>query len=168
MFSTSPTAPIHVALGLAAGQRFHQSGNDTGAAHIPFHVIHAGGRLEGNTAGIETDPLADKGNRLRAFLLGCRQAVPFHHHHLAFARTSIADGQQRSHAKLAHLRFAENGDLDAELGQIAFQALREFGRVQNVRRLRHQIACEIDAFGNLREIGVTRACRSGTFASDRQ
>ena len=47
-------------LGLARGQQPHQADDDGGAGHVPFHVVHAGGRLDRDAAGVEGDALADE------------------------------------------------------------------------------------------------------------
>ena len=47
-----------------------------------------------------------------------RQAVPFHHNHLAFTGTAVTNRQQRSHTQFAHLRFAHDRDFDAQFGQV--------------------------------------------------
>ena len=53
-----------VDLGLARGQRVHQADHGSRAAHVALHVLHAGGRLDRNAAGVEDDALADEGDRL--------------------------------------------------------------------------------------------------------
>ena len=51
---------------LARGQRVHQADDAGGARHVALHVLHARAGLERNAARIETDALADEGDRLRA------------------------------------------------------------------------------------------------------
>ena len=64
-----------VDLGLARGERMHQADDAGGARHVALHVLHAGGGLDRNAAGIEDDALADEGDRLRlARLCPCRRA----------------------------------------------------------------------------------------------
>ena len=63
MFSTRPRDADRVDLGLAPGQRLHQADHDARAGHVPFHVFHAGGRLDRDAAGVEGDALADEGER---------------------------------------------------------------------------------------------------------
>ena len=53
-----------VDLGLAARERMHEADDAGRAAHVALHVLHAGGRLDRNAAGIETDALADEGDGL--------------------------------------------------------------------------------------------------------
>ena len=54
----------HVGLGLARGERMHEADDAGRAAHVAFHVLHAGGGLDRDAARIETDALADDGDRL--------------------------------------------------------------------------------------------------------
>ncbi len=61
-----------VDLGLARGERVHQAGDGGGAAHVALHVLHAGGGLDGDAAGVEDDALADEGDRL--VLARCRRS----------------------------------------------------------------------------------------------
>ena len=63
MFSTQADDADGIDLGLARGQRVHQAGDGGGAAHVALHVLHAGGRLDRDAAGVEHDALADEGNR---------------------------------------------------------------------------------------------------------
>ncbi len=58
-----------VDLGLARGKRLHQPDDAGGARHIALHILHAGGRLDRNAAGVEADALADEGERLRLALV---------------------------------------------------------------------------------------------------
>ena len=55
-----------VDLGLARGKRMHQPYDAGGAGHVALHVLHSGGCLDRDAAGIETDALADEGDRLRS------------------------------------------------------------------------------------------------------
>ena len=63
-----PDDADRVDLGLARGEQAHQPDDHAGAGHVPFHVAHAGGRLDRDAAGVEGDALADKGERA-----GCRR-----------------------------------------------------------------------------------------------
>ena len=84
MFSTSPMTPTALTLRLARGERVHQPDDAGGAAHVALHVLHAGGRLDRDAAGVEADALADEGDRLGASLA----AVPAHDHERLFMRAS--------------------------------------------------------------------------------
>ena len=66
-----------IGLRLAGGQRVHEAGDGGGAAHVALHVLHAGGRLHRDAAGVERDALADEGDRLVLRLA----AVPLHDDH---------------------------------------------------------------------------------------
>ena len=51
-------------LGLARGERVHEPDDASGAGHVAFHILHAGGGLDRDAAGVEADALADEGDRL--------------------------------------------------------------------------------------------------------
>ena len=61
-----------VDLGLARGERMHEADHAGGARHVALHVLHAGGRLDRDAAGIEAHALADEGDRLGA--ASCRRS----------------------------------------------------------------------------------------------
>src|ERR1041384_3620335 len=65
-----------------------------GARHVAFHVLHVGGPLARDAAGIETHALADEGDR-RGVLLA---AVPAHDHGAALVRRALPDAEERVHA----------------------------------------------------------------------
>ena len=52
-----------VDLGLARGERVHQADDAGRARHVAFHVLHAGGGLDRDAAGVEGHALADEGDR---------------------------------------------------------------------------------------------------------
>ena len=115
-----------VDLRLARGQRQHRADDGGGAAHVALHAHHAGAGLERQAAGIETHALADEGDR-RVLLLA--RAVPLHDDELAFALAALPHAQQRAHAELLHLGFAQHLDLHAELGEQRLGAAGEFLRM---------------------------------------
>ena len=131
-----------VAFRLAPGQRLHQADYDAGAAHVPLHVFHAGGRLDRDAAGIESDALADEGDRLVLF----SAALPLHDQQLGFAHAALADAEQRAHAEFAHGVLAQYLDLDAEVVQ-GLALGRQGLRVHDVGRLRNQVAGQEHAVG---------------------
>ena len=109
-----------VDLGLARGQRMHQPDHAGRAAHVALHVLHAGGALDRNAAGIEANALADEGDRLLAFLA----AVPAHDHGAARLRGALRDAEQRAHAELRHRLDVEHLDIDAELARAGSRGAR--------------------------------------------
>src|SRR5207244_7435498 len=120
---------------LARRQRMHQPDHAGRAAHVAFHVFHAGGALDGNAAGIEANALADESNRLIALLA----AVPAHDHGTAGLRRALGDTEQGAHAELLHRLDVAHLDLAAALLELA-GAARKFSRVQHVRRLVDEFA----------------------------
>ena len=63
MFSTRPTTPTTLTLALRAASACISADDGAGTAHVPLHLLHAGGGLDGDAAGIEGDALADEGDR---------------------------------------------------------------------------------------------------------
>ena len=61
-----------VDLGLAGGERMHQPDHAGRARHVALHVLHAGGRLDRDAAGVEAHALADEGDRRAR--LACRRS----------------------------------------------------------------------------------------------
>ena len=55
-----------VDLRLALGELVHQPDHAGRARHVALHVLHAGGGLERDAAGVEGDALADDGDRVAA------------------------------------------------------------------------------------------------------
>src|SRR3546814_3764419 len=45
---------------LASGEGLHRAHDSARAAHVPLHVLHARGRLAGNTAGVAGHALVDQ------------------------------------------------------------------------------------------------------------
>ncbi len=115
------------------------------APTVALHVLHAGGALDGNAAGIETDALADKGNRLIAALA----AIPAHDHGPSGLRRTLSDAEQRAHSEFRHGLDVEYLDVDAELAELA-GAARELHGIEYVRRLIHEFACHDDAIDDVR------------------
>ena len=126
--------------GLAPGQRHHQARHAGGTPHVALHVFHAGGGLDRDAAGIESDALADEGQRLFARLA----ALPFHDGDARLVLRAHRHAKQRSHAELLHLRRRQDGNLEAELRQRP-HALGEGHRVQHVGRLVDEIAGQMHA-----------------------
>ena len=113
----------------------HQPDHAGRAAHVALHVFHAGGALDGDTAGIEANAFANKSNGLIALLA----AVPAHDHGAAGLRRALRNTEQGAHAELLHRLDVEHLDLDAELLELA-GAAREFHGIENVRRLVDEFA----------------------------
>ena len=120
----------------------HQADHAGRARHVALHVLHAGGRLDRNAAGVEAHALADEGERRGALLA----AVPAHDDDAALTRRALADAEQRTHAELAQRPHVEHLDADAELAQRG-RAARQFHRIEDVRRLVDEVAREHHAFG---------------------
>ena len=123
MFSTRPMAPTALTFAFRAASACIKPDHAGRAPHVALHVLHAGGALDGDAAGIEADALADEGDRLVAAL----GAVPAHDDGAAGPRRTLADAEQRAHAELGHGLDVEHLDVDAELLELA-GAAREFLR----------------------------------------
>ena len=126
--------------GLAGGERPHQADHAGSPRHVALHVLHAGGRLDRDAAGVETHSLAHEGDRRGARLA----AVEPHDHDPAFACRALADREQRAHAELLQRRLVQHFDRDPEL----FQARRAAGKLlgmEHVRRLVDEVPRQHDA-----------------------
>ena len=127
----------------ARGQRLHQADDAGSARHVALHVFHAGRRLDRNAARVETDALADEGDRRLALLA----AVPAHDDDAAVAPRPLTDAEQRAHAELGHRLDVEHLDGDADFFQ-HLRAAGEFFRIENVGRFVDQIARHQNAAGD--------------------
>ena len=144
MFSTRPIDADRVDLGLARGERLHQPDDAGRARHVALHVLHAGGRLDRDAAGVEAHALADEGDRRVALLA----AVPAHDHDAAVARASPA---RRRAARSCRASSSPARRAPRPRRRAFFSALRaagEFFRIEHVGRLVDQVARHHDAVGD--------------------
>ena len=146
-----------VDLGLALGERLHQPDHAGRARHVALHVLHAGGGLQRDAAGVEGDALADQRDRVAALRAG---AAPLHDHDVARLLAALPDREQRVHAEPLQRLGSEHFDLHADLCEL-LRARRELGRAEHVRRLVDEIARERDAVENCarRDEGLVRRFR---------
>ena len=70
MFSVGGIDADDVERQLHAGHGLHGAEHAGGAAHVVLHLVHFGGRLERDAAGVEGDALADQHD------WACRPALP--------------------------------------------------------------------------------------------
>src|SRR5262249_51167538 len=77
-------------LRLALGELVHETDDACRARHVTLHVLHPGGGLERDAAGVEGDALADEGDRICAF---SARAVPPPHHHVTWPGAALPHGQ---------------------------------------------------------------------------
>ena len=82
--------------------RLHRPEYAGGAAHVVLHLVHAGAGLQGDTAGIEGNALADQGHRLAG------GALVVHHDQAALAAAALGHGAKRAHAHLFRLGVADH------------------------------------------------------------
>ncbi len=144
MFSTRPMAPTALTFALRAASACINPTTQAAPPMSPFMSSMLAARLDRNAAGIETNALADEGDRLLAALA----AVPAHDHGAAGLRRALGDAEQRAHAKFRHRLDVENLDVDAELAQLA-GAAGEFLGKQHVRRLVDEFARDDDAVDDM-------------------
>src|SRR4029078_7283795 len=104
-------------------------------SHVDVHILHAGGALDGNAAGIEANAFANESNGLIALLT----AVPAPHHGAARLRGALCNAEQGAHAEVRHRLDVEHLNLDAELLDLA-RATREFHGIEYVWRLVDEFA----------------------------
>ena len=134
--------------GAAQRQRAHDARDDTGAPHVHGHLLHAGGGLDRDAAGIKDHALADQ--RQRRLVLGA--TIPAHDHDLGRAFRTLPDPQQRPHTQFRQLVLVQHLDADAQLAH-GQQAVGEIAGGQHIGRLADQIAGKEDALGQRRAIG---------------
>src|SRR5271166_1192756 len=133
----------------------HEADHAGGSAHVALHVLHPGGRLDRDSARVETDALADHGDWLASLRAG---AVPAHGDEAAVARGPAAYAEQRVHAQLSHRLLIEDVHLDSEALQ-PLGAIGEFGGKEHVRRLVDEVAGDLYAFGHGHSLVPGRAGR---------
>src|SRR5699024_6102824 len=113
-----------------------------GAGHVRGHVVHAGGRLQRDAAGVEGDPLADQGHRtLRRLgrVLETDQA--------GRAGRALAHADDAAVAALGELLLVEHRDRHRQIGDELLRTLRERRRVQEGRRGVDQVADDVHHLG---------------------
>ncbi len=141
----------------------HYAVNRCRAAHVVFHLVHAFGRLDGDTAGIEGQAFTHQHNRTRIF---GRVAFVLDNRHQGFVLRAVTHSQIRVHAQLFHLLFADDaGDDVFAVGICQLARLRgEVGRVTDVRRHIAEIFCRFNTGGN-RQTMLNGAFTAGQFAT---
>ena len=115
-------------------------------------------------AGVESDSLADDGDRRAAFRAS---ALPLQHRDVAGLLAALPHREQRFHAELLQRFGSQHLDLHAELGEL-FGACGELGRAEHVGRLVDEIASQHDplADGARRREGLGRRFRVGAVNHD--
>lgn len=112
--------------------------------HVALHVLHAGGGLDGNAAGVEDDTLANEGDRLGVLVPG---AAPAHDRKAAFARAALAHAQKRAHAQLGHFLRRQDFHFHAQLFKLGGLG-GELDGAEHVGRFVDEIARQHDAAGD--------------------
>ncbi|MCY1404574.1 hypothetical protein D9M71_197860 [compost metagenome] len=116
-----------------------------GAAHVVFHLVHAGARLEADTAGVEGDALADQ----HVGLLALFAALVVEHDQARGLCAALAHGQEGAHAQVLELFLVEDIDLEIFIGLAqVLGLLGQERRVADVRWQVAQVAGEAHAVGN--------------------
>ena len=115
------------------------------AGHVVLHLVHIGGRLERNAAGVEGDALAHQDDRG----LACAGATVVHDDELGRLRRTLRHGQQGTHAQRGHLLLIQHLDLELELAAQLLGLAGQEGRVADVGRLVAQVAGGVDAIGQV-------------------
>ena len=132
----------HVDRQLQLGDRAQRAKHAGGTAHVEFHLVHLGARLDGNAAAVEGDALADQ----HIGLLAGFAALVVHDHQLGRLVAAGGHRQQRAHAQLFHFLFFQHAD--TELGLLAPQLarmLRQVGRGADIAGQVGQLAGLVDA-----------------------
>jgi hypothetical protein len=115
------------------------------ARHVELHLVHAGRLLERNAARVESDALADEGDRCVA-LAAARVLENDEPRRLV---RSARDRQERAHAKSADLPLLEHARAHGLVppGEVA-RGLGEVARRADIRRQVREVLHERDARGN--------------------
>ena len=144
MFSTQGTNAAHRDGGPQLGDGAHGADHRRAAGHVVLHLLHAVGGLDGNTAGIEGDALADQSQVSAA--LRVRGPVTQHDQHRRFG---AADGhaEQRTHAEFLHGIAIQDFALQSEFRRHLSRGIGHGERRQPIGRLVDQVAAEILRFG---------------------
>ena len=139
--------PDHVDRQLEFRDHAHHAVNRRRAAHVVFHLVHAFGRLDGDTAGIEGQAFTDQHDRARVF---GRVALVLDNRHQGFVLRAVTHRQVRVHSQLFHLLFADDaGNHVFAVGVCQLARLRgEVSGVTDVRRHVAEIFCRFNTGGN--------------------
>ncbi|MNQ60247.1 hypothetical protein D3C85_745210 [compost metagenome] len=105
-----------------------------GAAHVVLHLVHAGGWLDADAAGVEGDALADQDEGLVGFLA----ALVVEHDQPRRLVAALGHGEEGAGAEFLELFLVE--DLDLEVLEGLAQGLGLFGQVAGVAQVRRQVA----------------------------
>ncbi len=144
MFSTSPTSPTALTLALRPASAAIRPITVPAPAMSHFMSSMPPARLDADAAGVEGDALADEGDRLGS------PALPAPFQRITTMRGSLAlpcaTPSRAPKPSLRHLLRPQHLHFDAEVGELP-AAFGEFGGVQHVRRLAHQVAGQEHAVG---------------------
>ncbi len=141
MFSVVGTSPMTLSLGFSSATARKRAEHARRAAHVELHLVHLGGGLERDAAGVEGDPLADEHHRLRVL----RPAVVAELDELRRLARALRDREQRAHPELFHVAPLEHFDAELLLAGELLRLLREIGRGADVAGQVAEILGERDA-----------------------
>ena len=105
-----------------------------GAAHVVLHLVHAGGRFDADTAGVEGDALADQGEGFVVLLT----ALVVHDDHPWRLLAALSDGEEGAGAEFLEFLLVEDFHLEVLVGLA--QGLGFFGQVAGVAEVGRQVA----------------------------
>ena len=150
---------------LQFGNHPHHAVHRRRAAHVVLHFVHAFGRLDGDTAGVEGQAFTDQHDRARVL---SRVTFIFDDRHQRLVLRPIADGEVGVHPQLTHLLFADHPGDDVfavGIGQLT-RLGSQIGGVTDVRRHIAKIFRRFDAGGN-RQAMLNGAFAAGQLATGR-
>ena len=104
-------------------------------------MVHRGGRLDRDAAGVERDALTDECNLLGLLALAAPIRQP---HQPRWTRGTLAHPDDAAEAGLGQRLVVEHLDLQSDCLAQSLCPLGEFGREQVTRRGVHQVACGVD------------------------
>ena len=109
------------------------------AAHVALHLVHSGGRLDRDAAGVEGDALADQGQ-----VRGCALGPVGQAHEARSVGRAAADGEDAAVAAVGESLLVEHLDVDREAGSSLDGMLGEVSRHEVGRGGVDQIAGAVD------------------------
>ncbi len=144
MFSTRPTSPMAATGALRRASATMTPATAAAPAISPFMSSMPWLGLIEMPPEVEAHALADK-DKIALAVCALRRAVPPQNDSCGRLGAALPDGEHRIHAERFERAFIQDLDLEAFRFKPA-QAFHEMRRRQDIRRLVHEVARQVDAF----------------------
>ena len=129
------------------------------ATHVELHLIHLGGRLDRDAAGVKGDAFADQHDRCVAF----GTAIPARDDELQWLSRTLCNGEERAHAELLAIATVQHLDLQAmrlaELLRVVSQIARRAVVAGPISQLTRGMHAGCDRFAAFHAFGDCRLLR---------